>query len=273
MTTAAPRLLQRRRGVERVARAGLAGKGLLYVVVGLLAGRVALHGGAGGHEASQTGAIQAVAEGPFGAALLAVLALGLSGYALWRLAQVGIGPVDGSDLPGPVVRLTFLVRGVGYGAIAVLAWRTLLVGGGGDGGGEQRWTRQLLELPFGVPLVVAIGVVFVGVGLYQVKAGVGRGFMDATDTGSMSRSGRTWFERTGVAGHLARAVVYVLVGLFLAHAALTFDTDRVGLDAALSELAGAPFGTAMLVMVAVGLVLYGLFCFAMSRHARVRDVT
>ena len=271
-TTTSARLLHGRRGVERAARAGLLGKGLLYVVVGILAAQVAL--GAGGEQASQTGAIQAIAGQPFGAVLLAILAAGLSGYALWRLVQVAIGPVTRSSLPGPLLRLTFLVRGLGYGALAVLAWRTVVSGAGGGGGGqEQRWTRQLLELPFGVPLVVAIGAIVVVVGLYQAKEGLGRGFLESVDTASMGPTGRVWFERVGVAGHVARAVVYVLIGGFLIEAALSFSTDQVGLGAALSELAAAPFGTAMLLAVAVGLAFYGLFCFAMSRYARVHQVS
>lgn len=272
MSTTAARLLHGRQGVERAARAGLAGKGMLYAVLGALAAQVALRGG--GDQASQSGAIAAIAEHPFGTVLLTLLALGLTGYALWRLAQVAIGPVTRSQLPGPLLRVTFLVRALGYGALAALAWRTLLTGNGGGGGGqEQRWTRQILELPFGVPLVVAIGAVIVGVGLYQVKEAIGRGFLASVDTGSMTPPGRDWFERFGVAGHLARAVVYGLVGVFLIQAALSFDTDDVGLGAALAELAAAPFGTAMLLVVAVGLVLYGVFCAVMSRYARVHEVS
>lgn len=271
MPTLAVRVLHGRQGVERAARLGLAGKGFLYVVLGLLAAQVAV--GAGGEDASQSGAIQTVSQQPFGALLVGILAAGLTAYALWRSAQTLIGPVHASSLPGPVLRLTFLVRGVIYGGFAVLAWRTLLTGSGGGGGGEQRLTRQLLELPFGVPLVVAIGSIVVAVGVYQGKHGVEREFLEAVDTGSMSRTGRTWFERAGVAGHVARAVVYVLAGVFLVQAALSFNTDQVGLDAALSEIASAPFGTAALLVVAAGLVLYGLFCFAMSRHARVHEVS
>lgn len=272
MSTIGARLLHGREGVEPAARAGLAGKGMLYAVLGILAAQVALRGG--GQQASQSGAIAAVGEQPFGTALLALLALGLTAYALWRLAQVVIGPVTRSQLPGPLLRFTFLVRALGYGALAALAWRTVLTGNGGGGDGQQqRWTRQILEVPFGVPLVVAIGAVIVGVGLYQVKEAVGRGFLESVDTGSMTPGGRDWFERFGVAGHLARAVAYGLVGAFLIQAALTFDTDDVGLGAALAELASAPFGTAMLLVVGFGLVLYGVFCAAMSRYARVHEVS
>lgn len=275
MSTLATRVLRGREGVARAARAGLAGKGFLYVVVALLAAQVAL--GGGGEEASQAGAIDAVAGQPFGAVLVGVLAAGLTAYALWRLAQAVIGPVVRSSLPEPLLRVTFLVRGIGYGALAVLAWRTLLTGDGGGGGGgqqQEQWTRQLLELPFGVALVVAIGVTIVVVGLYQGKEAAERDFMEAVDTTSMDRNQRNWFERAGIAGHVARAVTYTLVGGFLIQAALTFDpNDGVGLGAALSELASAPFGTAMLLLVAVGLALYGFFCFAMSRHARVHEVS
>lgn len=271
MSTTAARLFHSREGVERAARIGLAGKGALYVVVGLLAVQVAFAGG--GDQASQSGAIDAVADQPFGAVLLTLLAMGLTAYASWRLSQLVIGPLTHSDLPDPLLRATFLVRGVGYGALALLAWRTLLTGDSGGGAQEQEWTRQLLDLPFGVPLVVAVGVVIVGVGLFQAKEGVSRGFLEAVNTGAMSRAGRDWFERFGVAGHLARTVVFVLIGGFLIQAALSFDTDDVGLGAALAELASAPFGTAMLLVVAVGLVVYGLFSLAMSRYARVREVS
>lgn len=273
MSSSAARILRGHDGVERAARAGLVGKGALYAVLGLLATNVALHGG-GSDEASQSGAISAVAQQPFGLVLLGALAVGLTSYALWRLAQVVIGPVGTSELPEIVLRAAFLLRGLGYGALAALAWRTLLDGGGGGGGDrEQEWTAQLLQLPFGVPLVVAIGLGIAGVGLYQAKKAFDRDFLGVVETVAMSRRERRWFERAGVTGHLARGVVYLLVGGFLVRAALQFGPDDgVGLGAALQELAAAPYGTAMLLVVAFGLVAYGAFCLAMGRYARVHEV-
>lgn len=273
MSSTAARFLRGSDGVERAARAGLYGKGFLYVVLGILAGQVALQGGGDG--ASQSGAIDAVASQPFGTVLLGVLVLGLAAYALWRLAQVVIGPVGSSSVPDPILRISFLLRALFYGALAFLGAKTLL--GGGDAGGgdqEQELTARVLELPFGVPLVVAVGVVIGGVGLYQFKTAIGRDFMDAVSPGSMSIDERRWFERAGVAGHLARGVTYLLVGGFLVRAALEFDPDDgVGLGAALSELAKAPHGTVMLLVVAVGLVLYGGYCLVLGRYARVAEVS
>lgn len=260
-------------GIERTARAGLVGKGALYAVLGLLAANVAVRGG--GEQASQSGAIDAVADQPFGAVLVGALAVGLTAYALWRLSQVVTGPGTSSDLPGPLLRAAFLLRGLGYGALAVLAWRTLVRGGGSGGGSQEReWTARILELRFGVWLVVAIGVGIALVGLYQAKTAAGRDFLEVVDTVAMSRRERRWFERAGIAGHLARAVTYLLVGGFLVRAALRFGPDEgVGLGGALAELAAAPLGTAMLLVVAAGLVLYGAFCVVLARYARVRDVS
>lgn len=274
MSTTAARFLHGSDGVERAARAGLYGKGALYVVLGLLAVNVAL--GGGGEEASQSGAIDAVAEQPFGAVLLGALAVGLTAYAVWRLAQVVIGPVGTSDVPDPLLRASFLLRGLFYGALAVLAWRALLGGGSASGGGdqEQELTARVLALPFGVPLVVAVGIGIGVVGLYQFKTAASRDFLDAVRASAMSAQERRWFERVGVAGHAARGVVYVLVGGFLVRAALAYGPDEgVGLGAALAELAKAPYGTAMLLVVALGLVLYGGFCLVLGRVARVQEVS
>ena len=105
--------------VERLGRLGLVAKGALYAVVGILAFKVAL----GGREESpdREGALQTIAEQPFGKGLLVLLAVGLAGYALWQLAR---GLLDregeGEDPKGLAKRASALARGVWYGALAVL---------------------------------------------------------------------------------------------------------------------------------------------------------
>lgn len=273
MSSTAARILSGNRGVERAARAGLFGKGFLYTVLGLLAANVAL--GGGGDEASQSGAIDAVADQPFGAVLLGALAVGVTAYALWRLAQVVIGPVGSSDVPDPILRISFLLRSLFYGAVALLAWRTLLGGGSASSGDqEQELTARVLALPFGVALVVAVGAGIGVVGLYQFKTAVSRDFLDAVRASAMPGRERRWFERAGVAGHMARGIVYLLVGGFLVRAALAYGPDEgVGLGDALSELAKAPYGAAMLLVVAGGLVVYGAYCVVLGRVARVEQVS
>lgn len=196
--------------IDRLARAGLVAKGVLYAVIAVLAVQVAL-GGDSGESADQQGAIQAVAEQPFGTALLVLLAVGLAGYALWRLAQAVIGP-DEDGAKGIALRVSFVIRAVVYGALCATTVRLLSGSGGGGGSSEDGMTARLLELPFGVALVVAVGVIIIGVGLFQGYTGVSHDFTEDYDVARMSATQRTWAKRVGVAGHLSRMVVFGLAG-------------------------------------------------------------
>jgi hypothetical protein len=260
------------RWVDRLARIGLVAKGVLYLTVAALAAGVGF--GGGGQSADQQGALRAIAGRPFGFALLVALAVGLAAYAAWRLAQAVVGP-DEDGTKGVVLRISFVVRAFVYGALCATTVR-LVAGGGASGGGdatEQSATARLLDLPFGVALVVAVGVIVIGVGLYQGYTGLSHSFSEDFSSGDMKPGTRRWAERIGVAGHLSRMVVLGLVGLFLVRAGLTHDPQQaVGLDGALQEVASAPLGTGLLMLVALGLACYGVYCFVLARWGRTREI-
>ena len=65
---------------EGLARAGLVARGVVYGIIGILALKLAL--GDGGEATNQQGALQTIAQGPFGKVLLALMAIGLLGYAV-----------------------------------------------------------------------------------------------------------------------------------------------------------------------------------------------
>jgi hypothetical protein len=98
-----------------LARAGFVARGLVYIIIGILAIRLAL--GDGGTSASQQGALRTIAAQPFGKALLILVAIGLGGYALWRLvrALLGRGP-EGSD--SGIDRIGALASGIVYAGLA-----------------------------------------------------------------------------------------------------------------------------------------------------------
>ena len=127
--------------VERLGRLGLVAKGVLYAVVGILAFKVAL----GGREESpdREGALQAIAQQPFGKGLLVLLAVGLAGYALWQLAR---GLLDregeGEDPKGLAKRASALARGVWYGALAVLTAERIVSAGSGAAAAARRRSRR-----------------------------------------------------------------------------------------------------------------------------------
>ena len=78
------------------------------------------------------------------------------------------------------------------------------------------------------------------------------------------------FTVVGAVGHLARGVVFGLIGFFLVRAAWQYDPqEAVGLDGALSKVVRADYGDTLLGFVAAGLIAYGLYCYVEARYREV----
>ena len=256
--------------IERVARFGYAAYGVVYVLVGVLSVQAAF--GGGGKTAGQEGALQTILLAPLGRVLLGLVALGLLGYAAWRLFQGILDPDDeGRDARGIVKRVDHAANGLFHAALAVSVGRVALGSGGGGGGGPDDWTATLLQQPFGRWLVGLAGAVIFAVGLFQFYRAYDAKFMEKLKPGEMAPRERLWTRRAGRLGHAARGVVFVVIGVFLAQAALQSDPDEArGLGGALSALAAQPFGPYLLGLVAFGLVAFGLFMFVVARYRRIR---
>jgi hypothetical protein len=258
----------RSRWFERLGRLGLVAKGVIYAVIGLLAIQVAR----GGREESpdKGGALRTIAEQPFGKGLLVLLAAGLAAYALWRLAQ-GILDRDseGEGPKGLVKRAGALGKAAWYGILCGLTVSTLVGNGSGDGN-EQKTTAGIFERPFGRYLVYAAGLAFVGAAAFNGWRAVTCKFNKKLKTGEMSDAEENAATGVGILGHLARMVVFGLVGGFLLKAAWEYDSKEArGLDGALLEVAQAPYGGPLLGAVAVGLLAYAAYCLVQARYRRI----
>jgi Domain of Unknown Function (DUF1206) len=254
--------------VEGAGRLGLFAKGVSFVLVAILAIQVAV--GAGGKPADRQGALDAIADEPFGWLPLILLAVGFAGYALWRFAQTFADrDREGDDPVGLAKRAGDFAKGLLYAGFAVLA--AMLVAGSDSGGSEEDTTTSwILDLPLGRWIVGAVGLGVIGAGIWNAYRAVTRKFLEDLELRKMSKQEERWFAVLGVFGHLARAVVFVLVGIFLVRAAYQYDPDEaIGLDGALAKLAGESAGPLFLGVVAFGLLAYGLFCFVQARY---RDV-
>ena len=256
--------------VERLGRLGLVAKGVLYGVVGILAIKVAL----GGREESpdKNGALTAIAEQPFGRGLLIALAVGLTAYALWRLAQGFLDrDNEGEDPKGLAKRGAAVAKAAWYLLLAGLTVdRLLSSGGGGAGSNEQQTTAGVFDLPLGRYLVYGAGVAFLGAAAFNGYRAVTCKFNKKLETGQMGEAEEKAATGVGILGHLARMAVFGLIGAFLLEAAWTFDPKEArGLDGALLELAQEPYGGLLLGTVAVGLLCYALYCFVQARYRRV----
>lgn len=257
----------RSRPVKIAARVGILAYGVTHLLIGALALQVAF--GQGGEQADQTGAFQALAQQPYGPALLWVLAVGFVAAALWRAELAIWGYSYVSDRTKQVRKKAVnAVKAVVFVVLAVLAGTTAS-GGGGGGGGQQQATAGVFGLPGGQLLVGLAGIVVLVIGVVKVVEGYRKKFLDDMDAPS-DRHARTVLERVGQVGNVAKGVSIGLIGILLGVAAIRHDpAEATGLDAALKGLAAQPYGPYLLVAVAVGILAYGVFCFFDARYHRV----
>jgi hypothetical protein len=256
---------------HRLSRAGLASKGVIYLLIGSLAVQIGL--GDTGEEADKSGALQTVAERPGGTPVLWLLVIGFAGLALWRYAESVYGQ-PGPDGAKATKKLASLGRGVFYtvGCLGILAF---VLGHGASSSDDQskEFTARAMAEPGGRWLVLAVGLGFIGWGIGNIVNAVRRKFLEKLSTGRMSPRTRKAVKVTGVVGRSARGLVFGAVGVFLAHSAITFDPDKAkGLDGTLRELADTPAGPWALVAVALGLVAYGVYEFCEARWRRIEAV-
>ena len=255
---------------EGAARAGLAARGVIYLLVGLLALRIAF--GDHGRQADRSGAIQEIAHRPFGAVLLWALGAGLAGMAVWRLSEAFFGSV-GPDGRKPGKRLLAVARCVVYAfaAYSVLAFAAGSGGGNRSSDAQSRdVTARALDLPAGQWIVGAAGVGVVIAGVWIGARALRREYREDLRLGEMSRGARRLVDVTGVGGGVARGLVFATVGCFAVRAAVDYQPGKAkGLDDTLRSFAALPLGPWVLACVAAGLMLFGLFSFALARWRRV----
>jgi uncharacterized protein DUF1206 len=258
-----------------LARGGLVAKGASFAIVGVLAIGVAV--GRGGETTSRQGALQTLAGHSWGEVLLVLLAVGFAGYAIWRFVQAFAVDEDEGGEKGKAKkwgkRAGYVGRGVIYAGLTFTTVKIILGSGGQQSQNEKahKTTAAVLDWPAGRWIVGIAGLCLIGVGLWNLYRGLVKKFEEKWRTGEMGPKERKWGGRAGLAGHVARAVVFSLIGIFVAKAAIEYDPkDAIGLDGALQKLANASYGPFLLGLTAAGLLCYAVFCLV---DARYRDVS
>lgn len=253
--------------VEKLARLGYAARGVVYALVGILAVQTAF--GSRGQTTGTRGALQKIAEQS--TLLLWVIALGLFGYALWRIIQGVLDPENkGSDAKGLLKRGAMVASGIVYSGLALAAVRIASGSGDGGSGGQQGFTADLMTKPFGRWLVVLAGIAVIVSGLSQMKSGWTEKFKERLKLQEMDATEQRLAINTGKVGLLARGIVFLLTGWFLVQAGFRYDPSQArGLGGALEALAGQPYGPWLLAIVAIGLVAFGAYSILQARYRRI----
>ena len=256
-------------GIERLARVGYVAKALLYGTIGALAARAAFS--SGGRTTDTRGAMGTLLEAPMGRALLAAIALGLLGYALWRLVEGALDPERrGSDVKALAVRTSFIVRGLAHGLLALSAAKLALgKPSSGDGEKEEQATRTAFELPAGEWIVWAAAIGIVGYGVYQLYRAATAKLSDQLDTAEMSSEAGRWVIGVSRFGIAARGIVFIAIAWLVMRAAREHDPSEAGgVRDALGTL--QDFGQWPFAAIAVGLIAYGGYQLLNARYRRIR---
>lgn len=247
------------------ARAGLAARGVVYILLGVLALLVAR----GGNKAvDQKGALATVLSQPFGGFLVAMLALGFLCYALWRLSEAvfGVEGTGGKAWP----RVQSAGRAVAYLLLTYTAV-SLLLGSRQSQSSQQRGiVASLVDNPVGVWAVLLFGIGFAAVGLFQIYEGITLKFMRWFQAGALDERSRTVVRHLGRVGTIARGAVFAVTGALIAVAGWKHDPSQAGgIDAAIKALRDQPYGGWLLLLAGLGLIAFGIFGLAEARYRRV----
>ena len=257
------REVQHSKALDRGVRVGMVAYGVVHLVVAWLALQLAL--GQHGRNASQKGAMQTLAKQPFGPLLLWLIAGGMALLVLWRLSEVLVGHQEYDGGKRWRKRATSGFKAIMYGYIAVLAFRYAV--GSHSKSNSTGYTAKLMNQSYGPWLVGAIGVAIVVYGLAYARRGWTEKFLENLDArGTLGDTG-TAYRWVGKIGYIAKGVAFMVVGGLFVAAGVTHHAKRSGgLDQALHTVLQQPFGPVLLILIAVGIACYGLFCFARARH-------
>jgi hypothetical protein len=255
------------RAARALARAGLTARGVLYILIGWVAILVAL--GQTSHQADQQGALQLLAGQPYGLVSLWLLGIGFAGYGLWRLSEAAFGVTGEANSAGP--RVKSLVRAVIYAFFAYLTFKIISgAGGGSQTSKQQDLTATVMHHPGGRWLVGLVGLVIVIAGLVLVAEGVRRKFLKYLQLAQMSLRTRRIVEWLGMIGTAARGAVFALAGILVIEAAVTYKPAKAGgIDKALLTLRNQPFGEFLLILAALGLIIFGVYGLCEARWRKV----
>lgn len=253
---------------ESLARLGYASKAVVYAIVGVLA--ILAVTNRGGMVTDTSGALRVVLTKPLGRTLLIVVAVGLCGYAVWRLLDALFDPDrDGTTVGGLVTRIGNGVRGCVYGTLGLEAIQ-LLRGLRASNDGAEFWTARILHWPAGPLLVGIAGGIVAAYGVNEiVKSARGSGDRKL-DWSPISPGMRPLLQTVSRFGVGIRGGLIVTLGVFLVRAALTDQpAQAAGTRESMLRLGGIFEGRWFLALIAVGVLAYAV---DQAIHARCRRI-
>ena len=253
--------------VPPLARAGFAARGIIYLLIGGLALLSAL--GRGGSTQDSRGALETLMGSTGGWILLLLIGLGLLGFAVWRIVQ-GVVDVDchGKDAKGWFIRSGFILSAIVHIGLAIWAiTRAIGNARGGDGDTQKEWTVWLMGQPFGRWLVALVGVVIIGIGVFQIRKGWKSKFLKYLRISDHFATKLIPVCRFGL---IARGVSFAIIGGFFIYAGWTYNANEAGgLKQAFDTVRGVAFGQIIFCLLALGFIAFAVYSFVEARYRHI----
>ncbi|WP_436499085.1 DUF1206 domain-containing protein [Actinokineospora sp. HUAS TT18] len=243
--------------------------GAVHILIAWLALQVIMGDQA---QTDSKGALAEIASTTAGPVLLWTLALGLFLFALWQITEAAVGfTYITKTRKRTGRRIGALARTITATLIGIAAVQFAVGSGSTDSTGQQQaLTAKVLALPYGQFLVAAVAVGILVTAFIVLRKGIKHTFEQDLDMSTLPDGSQRWVKRIGRVGWTGKGLAYAVIGVLVGTAAFTADPeDSGGLDKALHTLAGEPYGIVLLVLIAVGLAAFGVYCFAAARAHRV----
>ena len=254
--------------IIKVARAGHISKGVIYAITGFLAFSAAFGLGSSNGSEGKLGVLKFLQDQSFGNIILGILGLGLLCYSFWRLYQSTVDPENiGDDEKGTAKRVGFFLSGLVYLGLAIYSFYLIFsAGSGGSGGGSEKGLIPTEYLPY-VFYTVAAGLAIKAIFQF-VKAYKGD-FLKKFKISEISDQKKVktikWF---GYAGLISRGIVVGIVSYFIYRAADTASTQNIKGTSEAFQFLRESSGPWLMGLVALGLICYGAYMFAMAKYRR-----
>jgi hypothetical protein len=265
MTTMDVRRVDNSPWLDRGVRLGLVVYGIVHLIIAFTALQLAFGDRSG--QASQQGALSQLSQSPLGDFGLLLVAVGLAAMVVWQLIEAAVGYRELDGATRTFKRVACFAKAVVYAVLAYSATMMVLDSGGGGGKSTDNMTAELMSAPAGQLLVGLAGAGIIAVGGYLAYKGLKEKFVKHLDVQATSGDRREPIVLLGKVGYVGKgAALAAIGGLFVVAAVQHQAKESGGLDVALQELLRQPFGTPLVVVVALALACFGLYCFAWARH-------
>jgi len=256
--------------VKTIARLGFISKGLVYLLIGILAFMAAFElGGRSNESADREGAFRFILELPAGKVLLGAVGLGLICYSFWRAVQALNVKEQNNQLKTWARRLRYIGSGLTYLSIAFLALKLLLHKQEKGASGNQQQVADVMDKGYGFALLIIIALAIAANGVYQLWYAFSKKYKKHIDSSGLNAQGSKILLKTGKLGYAARGCVWLIIAFMLAKAAFHYNASEAGSTGeAFRYLESAPYGSYLLGALGLGLACYGAFNFFRARYER-----